>query len=264
MENSLAETLSARGPGVIDRANARPLHRQIYDVVLAAIRDDKKPLRGKLPSERELVALFDVSRITIRHAIRDLVHEGVVLSQPGKGLYVAERGEAYELDVLRSFTSTAIAGGRKPGHHVLAASIIAAPADICRPLSLPPQSEVILLSRLRFLDGEPAMIQTDWIPAAVAPRLLDLDWDAPNVSLYAELRERYAIQPYRGQTTMSARLASAEEAAMLRLVQPAAVLTVDQIAFDRRNMPINMTALVHHPVRFPLTLQQSEAGELSS
>ena len=49
---------------------------------------------------------------------------------------------------------------------------------------------------------------------------------------------------------------------MLRLFAPAAVLTVDQIAFDSRNRPVNMTTLVHHPDRYPLTLAQSETGDI--
>jgi GntR family transcriptional regulator len=50
---------------------------------------------------------------------------------------------------------------------------------------------------------------------------------------------------------------------MLELPTPAAVLTVDQIAFDDRNRPINLTALVHHPARYPLTLLQSASGDFT-
>src|SRR6478752_5739375 len=68
--------------GVIDRDDPRPLHKQVYEALLAAISDGRLPLRGKLPSERELVDLYDVSRITIRHAVRELIQQGVVHSQP--------------------------------------------------------------------------------------------------------------------------------------------------------------------------------------
>lgn len=249
--------------GFVDRDDSRPLHKQVYDALLTAIRNDLLPLRGKLPSERELVELFNVSRITIRHAVRELIQQGVVKSQPGKGLYVAEQGRAFELEVLKSFTSTALANGRTPGNSLIEARILQAPLDISRPLFLPVGAEVVVLSRLRSLDGVPVAIQTDWLPATRVPGLASLDWTVSNRSLYAELRERHQIHPVRGQTTLSARLASTEEAGMLGMQPPAAVLTVDQIAFDDRNRPINLTALVHHPERYPLTLAQSETGDIA-
>ncbi len=249
--------------GGIDRNDPRPLHKQVYEALLASIRDGKLPLRGKLPSERELVDLYNVSRITVRHAVRELIQQGVIHSQPGKGLYVAERGGGFELQVLKSFTSIAVASGRSPGQRLVEASIVPAPLEVSRPLFLAPGAEVILLSRLRLLDNIPAVVQTDWIPAARAADLLDLDWTVANRSLYAELRERYRIHPKRGQTTLSARLATDKEAEMLELPTPAAVLTVDQIAFDDRNRPINLTALVHHPARYPLTLLQSASGDFT-
>lgn len=256
------DTLVAK-QGVIDRDDPRPLHKQVYAALLAAISDGRLPLRGKLPSERELVDLYAVSRITIRHAIRELIQQGVVHSQPGKGLYVTERGGGFELQVLKSFTSIALANGHNPGHQLIEASLVYAPLEISRPLFLAPGAEVVLLSRLRLLDNIPAVIQTDWIPAARVPGLLDLDWGIANRSLYEELRERYGIFPKRGQTTLSARLADVNEARLLQLSPPAAVLTVDQIAFDDRNRPVNMTALVHHPARYPLTLLQSETGDFT-
>lgn len=255
--------LSIMPQSLVDREDPRPLHKQVYEALLTSIRNGKLPLRGKLPSERELVDLFDVSRITIRHAIRELVQQGVVTSQPGKGLYVAEHSGGFELQVLKSFTATAISNGRVPGHRLIEARVLRAPLEISRPLFLPPGADVVVLSRLRLLDEIPVVIQTDWLPAARVPGLLDLDWTVGNRSLYAELRQHHHIHPSRGQTTLSARLASADEAEMLGLHSPAAVLTVDQIAFDNRNRPVNLTALVHHPERYPLTLAQSETGDIA-
>ncbi|WP_377298291.1 GntR family transcriptional regulator [Rhizobium sp. SGZ-381] len=263
MKTHADEVTLAATPGAVDRNDPRPLHKQIYDALLAAINDGRLPLRGKLPSERELVDLYAVSRITIRHAIRELIQQGVVHSQPGKGLYVTQRGGSFELQVLKSFTSIALANGRKPGHQLIDARLIPAPLEISRPLFLGAGAEVVVLSRLRLIDDIPAVIQTDWIPAARVPGLLELDWEVSNRSLYEELRQRYRIFPKRGQTTLSARLAAENEARLLQLSLPSAVLTVDQIAFDERNRPVNMTALIHHPTRYPLTLLQSETGDFT-
>lgn len=54
----------------------------------------------------------------------------------------------------------------------------------------------------------------------------------------------------------SARLAQGDEAGLLDLPPPAAVLTVEQIAYDAQNTPINLTFSTHHPQRYPLRLDQ--------
>lgn len=249
--------------GPLDRTGGLPLYQQVRQKIFAAIEDGRLPVHAKLASERELTAQFGVSRITIRQAVLDLVQQGVLKSQPGRGFFVLpQRSTGFELHLLKSFTATARANGRIAGSHLLEARIYHAPVDITRPLLLPAETEVILLRRLRTLDGLSVLVQTDWLPLAIAPTLLDLDWTDGTRSLYGELRQRFQIHPRRGQTTLGARLATDEEAELLGMTNPAAVLTVDQIAFDDRQRPVNLSAFVQHPRRYPLILSQADNGEL--
>ncbi|AJY47995.1 GntR family transcriptional regulator [Martelella endophytica] len=237
--------------------NAGTLHAQVEAELRAAMADGRLPVQAKLPSERELVSLFGVSRITIRHAIRALTQEGLLRSHPGKGVFVATPGRGYELQVFESFTETAKANGRRPGSRLIALRKYRPGLEISRPLMLRPGAEVVLLHRLRLIDDEPVALQIDWLPAADVPDLHQLDWDRDDCSLYAELIGRYGITPGKGNSTLSARLAEEDEAELLNLTRPAAVLTVDQIVFDQHDRPVNMTLLIQHPQRCPLTLAQT-------
>ena len=100
------------------------------------------------------------------------------------------------------------------------------------------------------------VLTQDWFAAGLVPGILDLDWSTGNRSLYAEIRDRYRLRPDSGRTTLSARLANEEEARLLELAPPAAVLTVEQIAYDPQGRPVNMTFSSHHPLRYPLSLDQ--------
>ncbi|WP_342457062.1 GntR family transcriptional regulator [Ensifer adhaerens] len=242
----------------LDRGDHQPLYRQVKQAILDLVQDGVIAPNAKLPSERELVAAYDVSRITIRQALVELVQEGHLQSQPGKGFYVTERQEGFELHLLTSFTANAIAKGMVPGSRTLEAKIYAAPPEVTRALYLPASAEVVLLKRLRTLDGVPVVIQYDWLQPAICPGLLDLDWSSGNRSLYAELRERYDQRPVRGQTTISARCPDPEEEQLLKLEPNTAVLTLDQIAFNAANRPINVSTSIHHPKRYPLSIQQGE------
>lgn len=212
----------------------------------------------KLPSERELVARYGVSRITVRQAIKDLENLGYLQTRPGKGIYVTEPSPVYELEVVRSFTQTALAQKLKPGTRLLKAETLPAGPEIARPLEIPVGTEVVFLERLRLLDGNPVGVQRDWFSAALARGILDLDWTVENRSLYGELEERYGVFPSSGNSTLSARLATNEEATLLQLDIPAAVLTLDQVAYDSEDRVVNVGAAAYHPVRYPLTLLQSK------
>ncbi len=240
----------------LDRDDQKPLYRQIKDNILELIKTAAIAAGAKLPSERELIAKYDVSRITIRQALVELVQEGHLQSQPGKGFYVAQKQEPLELHSLTSFTAGARSRGMEPGSQLLDSKIIAAPAEITRALGLPEGSEVAFLKRLRTLDGVPVAIQYDWLPPSTCPGLLDLDWSTGNRSLYAELAERYHLHPASGQTTISARLPDAEERRLLILERASAVLILDQVQFGSDGRPINVSTSIHHPKRHPLSIHQ--------
>lgn len=242
----------------VSRNDPQPLYKQLKDRILTALADGTLPPRTKLASERELVEHYGVSRITVRQAMKELVLEGYLRSHPGKGFYATGRRHtpAYEIELLRSFTATAIAHGQRPGSRVLHLAVEPASAEIALSLLIDDGAPVVSLRRLRLLGGQPVAISHDWIALEHVPGFLDLDWSVENRSLYADLQGRYGLDPQRGQTILSARLAQGDEAGLLDLPPPAAVLTVEQIAYDAQNTPINLTFSTHHPQRYPLRLDQ--------
>jgi GntR family transcriptional regulator len=244
----------------VSREHVRPLYKQVKDRLLELLADGSVPPMGKLASERELVARYGVSRITVRQAMRELVAEGHLRSHPGKGFYATGRStaQAFELELLRSFTATALRHGMIPGARLLGGETIAAEGHLAASLRVRPGDALIHLKRLRLLDGQPVAIAEDWIEAEKTPGLLSLDWSSGNRSLYDELRHRYGLHPDSGETVLSARLATPEEAGLLGLEPPAAVLTVEQIAYGRDGAPINATRSIHHPTRYPLRLEQGQ------
>jgi GntR family transcriptional regulator len=243
----------------ISREHVRPLYKQVKDRLLETLADGSVAPMGKLASERELVARYGVSRITVRQAMRELVAEGHLRSHPGKGFYATGRtpAPAFELELLRSFTATAERHGFRPGSRLLRGEVGPADGRLAAALHTPLGEPVVSLRRLRLLDERPVAIAEDWMVASSVPGILALDWSLGNRSLYEELRHRYRLRPERGETVLSARLAEGDEADLLELPPGGPVLVVEQIAYGRDGIPINATASVHHPSRYPLRLEQS-------
>jgi GntR family transcriptional regulator len=244
--------------GTVSRNDPRPLYKQLKDRLLETLADSRLPASFKLASERELVASYGVSRITVRQAMKELVNDGYIRSHPGKGFYSTGKsdGPAFEIELLRSFTATAIEHGMRPGGRLLHLRTEPAAVEVASKLHLLPGEPVVTLRRLRLLDGSAVAIAEDWMDARKVPGLGKLDWSGQNRSLYEELRFRYALSPQSGETILSSRLAAEDEGRLLDLAPPAAVLEVRQIAYDANGTPINFTLSVHHPTRYLLRLEQ--------
>ncbi len=240
---------------VISRESAVPLYQQIENYILHEITTGALMAHSRLSSERELVKKWEVSRITVRQALNDLVLRGYLYSVPGKGFFVADKQEQpNEFAALLSFSAGARERKQVPHSQVLTARILPASPSLMHQLRLTAGSEVVELVRLRYLDDVPVGIQYNWLPHVLCPGILSQDFS--HASLYTELRERYGCVLAGARMTISARLADAEEAKKLDLCSPEVVLTVDQITYNTDRQPVEISFGIFHPQRYPLSVIQ--------
>ncbi len=81
----------------IDLTNPTPLYRQIAEAIKARIANGQLKVGDQIGSQQELARKYDVSLITVKKAIADLINEGVLFSRVGKGTYVAEMSQSSNL-----------------------------------------------------------------------------------------------------------------------------------------------------------------------
>lgn len=86
----------------IDKSLSIPLYQQVKDYLEEKIIIGEWSLGYQLPSEKELAVKFDVSNITVKRAIHELVNEGVLERHSGKGTFVIEKKEAKDISTLVS------------------------------------------------------------------------------------------------------------------------------------------------------------------
>jgi len=75
----------------VDRNSKNSLHAQIYDIIKSEIVSNKLKVDQKLPPQKELATLHNVSMITIKKALHDLIRNGYLYSKVGNGTFVAKR-----------------------------------------------------------------------------------------------------------------------------------------------------------------------------
>lgn len=246
--------MSSYSQRMLARDSATVLYRQIMDRVRHDINAGTLLPHGQLPSERDFVRELGVSRITVRQALRELVQQGYLYTVPGKGFFVSDRHGIHDLMALQSFTALMSARGVTPSSRVLEARLVPAPAALARQLQVAPGTELVSLVRLRLGDDLPMSVQQSWLPHLRCPGLLERD--LTTMSLYTELRECYDVMLSRAQTTISARLATAQECTWLEMRHPSAVLIIDQVTYDADGRPVELLFSQHHPDRYPLSLTQ--------
>jgi GntR family transcriptional regulator len=214
---------------MLDRTTGTPLHVQLTDLLRRQINTSQLPVHTKLPSERELCEQYAISRITVRKALAALMHEGLVRSIAGKGTYVAELKLQRELEPLVGFSEDIRRRGMSVSSRVLEAAIIRADSHLAGQLHLLPDVEVVKLHRLRLVNSIPVAIQCAYLPHHLCPDLLQYDFSSR--SLLDVLRTEYQLKLVRAESDIEAALARPEEASLLQLPTPAAVLVAEQTTY---------------------------------
>ena len=219
------------------------------DLIAEIVRGAYKP-HDRLPSQRELGEEYGLSHMTVRRAINELISEGVIYAQQGRGLFVAEPKQEAELGPLYSFTEDMALRGMKASSRVLEASIVSASTMLANTLQVVIGAPLFYLQRLRLADDEPMALQTAYLPQARCPGLLEHDLN--DRSLYQLLRTHYQLNLADSQTAVGADLASETEAERLRLRLPAALLVTEQITYLDNGKPIEFVRSVYRGDRYRL------------
>jgi GntR family transcriptional regulator len=197
------------------------------------------------PSERELVQLFGVARMTVRQALDALVAEGLLERIPGRGTFVADT-KVDQVPRLMGFAEEMTRRGMSPGSRTLLSRLESAGPGVARALEIGVGEPVVHWQRLRLADGAPMCVEDAYLAATLVPGLLE---NLPQ-SLYAEL-ERRNLAPTWGEDSVDAGLAHEPEARLLGLTEGHPVLRVARRAFLDRS-PIEVSRSTYRADRFTM------------
>ncbi|MDF9823792.1 GntR family transcriptional regulator [Breznakia sp. PF5-3] len=166
-----------------------------------------------IPSERELIKIYSVSRITVRNAIDELVKKGKLEKIQGKGTYVLGKSIIQNLGNLYSFTREMEKQGKISTTKVLDVSIIKANTKIANQLGVKEEAEVIYIERLRCADEEPIMIERSYFSKDKYGFILDIDLNKK--SLYKTLEDEYGVYINKAIETFSGCMLTEDESKKL-------------------------------------------------
>lgn len=234
----------------VNRRAEAPLFKQIAAQLRAQIADGKLHFGDVMPGERELAESFRVSRMTLRAAIDELVDEGLLTRQRGRGTVVAHMRINKQAQVLgfMSFSEEMRARGFAPSSRVLDFKSEVANAAVAAQLDLPLGAQVIFLKRVRLANGEPMALERCYVPYERFKRLLEFDLAAR--SLYDIMEHEFDTRPTLCEETVEAIALSAPEARDLDCKRGAPALLVTRVTRDARGALIEAEQTLYRSDRY--------------
>jgi GntR family transcriptional regulator len=228
----------------INRESPIPYYVQVKEALRECIERGEWRPEDQLPSETELCEMFDVSRIVIRQALREMSYEGLVLRRKGKGTFVARpRIMGGLVQELTGFHQDMTRRGHQVLTRVLKQAVVPATSEVAGHLQIPPGVQVVQLDRLRFVDGEPMVLVTTYLPRQLVPGLESEDLSTR--SLYEYLEQRLGLVIARGHRTIGAVAAGELEAQLLGIEKGAPLLSLHSVSYLDDGTPLEYYYALH-------------------
>jgi GntR family transcriptional regulator len=219
-----------------------PLYYQIKQDLLEKIENKYYDVGDLIPSESELQENYKVSRITIRRAVLELVHEGHLYTQQGKGTYVRKPKASQELNQVSSWAETMKELGMHPETKIKRYVEELVSVEMSKILNIPIGDKVYKIERVRYANDEPTCLMTNYLVPSIVPGFLEKG--LVRESLYETLEKEYKIILSSATETVEAKAADSSEAAQLQIKRGAPLLCTTRVTYDITNRPVEMVISV--------------------
>jgi GntR family transcriptional regulator len=228
-------------PEQLQAASAGPLYLKLRQVLEVAIQTNVLKHGEALPPERDIADHANVSRVTVRKAVDDLVRDGLLVRRHGSGTFVDKPAAKVQLALshLTSFTEDMARRGLVARTEWLDKGVYAPSPDEIMVLGLPAGMRITRLERLRIADDRPLAIERASISTEFIP-----DPQQVETSLYAVLGQ-IGARPVRAVQRISACNLKEPDASLLGVEVGAAGLSIERISYLASGRAIEFTRSIY-------------------
>lgn len=234
----------------LDFESPVPLHEQLKNILKKEILNGE--YKEKIPSERELMEWFAVSRSTVRQAISALVREGVLEKKHGKGTFVSYRPVEEWLGNLSTFNEIIKKMGMKPSIKLLQQGKASAPKEVTHALGF---SESYVIERLRYADNIPIALEKQYYPLEIGLELAKFNLN--NAAIYDLLETSLGINLWEAEQVIASTKPSKEEASLLGIPESACVLLTERFITDPEGNPVEYERSIYRADMYAFRIRLS-------
>lgn len=223
----------------MEKAAGIPKHKQIKEDIVDDILSGVYQPGDMIPKQSDYAKMYNVSRLTVRKAIDDLVLKGILRTEKGRGTFVQEIAtKTYSYRRLAGFSSNVIANEAKVYSKVIRIQELEADKSLAMHLKIAEQSRVILIERLRYVNDNCVSFQKSYL---AKERVGGIDFEQENLnenSLYDVLRQKAGIVLSYLDEHFRAIRASEEISSYFHVEEGDPVLYVKRVTYDSSHVPI--------------------------
>ncbi len=233
--------------------SSTPVWQAIATALRADISEGRYLPADKLPTEAQLSARFGVNRHTVRHALSQLVAEGLVRTRRGAGTFVASTPTDYPIGEWVRFHENLLAAGRRPEKRILDVESRAATAGEARALEIDEGAPVCSYHGLSLADGAPIALFESVFPL---DRVKAMDQNLTETSSVTEALALAGVADYtRASTRLTAVLADVTQALHLHLREGDPLLRSTSVNVEAAGVPVEYGRTWFAGDRVTLTLE---------
>ncbi|MEN1967370.1 GntR family transcriptional regulator [Lentibacillus sp. N15] len=217
----------------LNHSNSIPLHIQLKEIIEAQVTEGI--LSDQIPSERQFMEYYNISRSTVREAINLLVKEGILEKRHGKGTFVSLKPIHDWLGNLSSTTETIYSMGMKPGAKLIT-HYPTTPSVYIQEMTGFTKSYFI--KRIRYADDIAIGVERHYYPIHIGEKLIQYDLD--NATLYDLVENELGIQFAEANQTISSGPLLVEDQGYLEIPANKHALIAERIIKDQSGNVIEM------------------------
>lgn len=214
----------------------------------------------KMFSEREICRRYNVSRTTVRTALKELEGLGYIYKRQGKGTFVSNLWkERQDLANNYSFTKQMQSIGKVPKTQLLKFEVLSADTLVAKQLEINLQEKIIRMERLRIADDEKMMVETTYLPYKLFPTLTGED--VKKHPLYDIFSQDFNQTIRYSDETFSASILNPHEAEILDATEGDACLRLKRSTYNSENRIIEFTLSIARSDQFVYKVRHYIHGE---
>ncbi|HKL12588.1 MAG TPA: GntR family transcriptional regulator [Halanaerobiales bacterium] len=235
----------------IDKNSVIPIYYQLSKIFEDMIYSGELKPGEKLPPENKIATYFEISRMTVRKALSELIDDDLLYSEKGKGTFVAQpKIDNVEFE-LQNFREEIKKRGMEPHPRLLKVKIIRANNDIAQKLHINKGTKCIDFSLVISADGEPLIYENKYIVYKKNKPILENELKDPSLSNLAMLHGNH--YPIMSKRILNASKADKEEAEVLNIKKGSPVFVVEQILYDSDSNPVGWGRSICRGDKFKFT-----------
>lgn len=234
-----------------ENTKTHPLYYSIKTDIKNKIKNGEYADGDMLPTERALCEAYNVSRVTVRKAIEELLEENVLERSFGKTAVVRAGHVQRDINKLSGLYDELKEAGILCSTYTLSNEVVYAGDKMAEKFGIEKGSKLVKICRIRYADGEPLCYQKCYINAKFCPELENTDLSS--ASLYQTLEKKYGLKITSAVQNISACMASYKIAALLKIKQEP-MLKVKRTAYLENKECIELSYSYYIAGRYALTM----------